>query len=171
MDILSNIPTLVADKSPELDETSELDITHKNVKFHRDNVRNGPANFKGQSTGQIRRAKQRVLDGQTRRARRRQIKTFLEHQREASTLRGQLQAAGVVAYNSPDFTIAPRQALASIVWIVQRYADAPDGARVDVTYDVVIASLQAAMNRYEDLIGSPRSTMDPEYILPVEVSE
>ena len=122
------------------------------------------------SSGQIRRARVRRLNRQTMKARRRQIQQHFIERRELATIRGHLQAAGVIAY-ATTYQPAPQRVLDSVTWIIQRFAEAPGGVeQIEVTHEVVIDSLTSALNRYQHLTGQPATSLSPTYVLPVAVA-
>lgn len=174
MDILSKLPFVSSgeDAVEDTAELGEVEAKKARIDFHRRSVRNGPANFKSPTSGQIRRAKVRALAASTKRARRAQIRQFHADQREASILRGHLQAAGVIAYANPERMASPQQALASVVWIVQRFGGdfADETGRVEVTMEVISSSLTAALNAWQCLVGQDVTPLSPAYQLPVALS-
>lgn len=122
------------------------------------------------SSGQIRRAKHRALDRKTRSARRKQVSGHHKTQREAAIVRGQLQAAGVLPYSEESARATPEQALKSVTWLVERFGDADEDGRIEVTRPVVMAALISAKAYWENAIGLPESRLDPDYELPVDVA-
>lgn len=173
-DILSKLPGLKSDQVDDADVVlSEEDLKAERIAFHRQKVRNGPVKFSAPSTGQLRRERHRALNRQTKNARRRQIQAHFANKRETAVLRAHLQAAGIVLYANPDFRPAPGDVIAAFTWIISHFADekATDSTgRIVVTRDVVIQSLQAALNRFQHLRGEPAQTLSPAYVLPVEVA-
>lgn len=168
MNILDKIPSIVGSKDEP--EMTEAEAKSERMRFHREKVRNGPASFRTMSNGQIRRAQKRMEASRVRKARRRQIRSYLTQQNEAAALRGNLQAAGVIAYVHEGTTMAPEAALQSIVWIVKRFAEGDESGRVEVTSDTVTKALTAALNRYQALTGQEQTPLSPAYVLPVRVS-
>lgn len=71
------------------------------VKFHRDNVRNGPVRF-GNSRSERRQA---AIDRKSMNSKRRRnrVRSLLGEQRELAVLRGQLQAVGSLPYADENF--------------------------------------------------------------------
>ncbi len=165
MDILSKIPSL--SKSPE--EAAEIDeaqAKRDRIKFHRDNVRNGPAKFRHVTAGQERRARTRALARQTKKARRAQIRNHHETQRLAATVRGQLLLAGVLPY-ADSRTPEPVAQVKAVVWIVQRFGvEAEDGSASLLAEDV-IAALNAALKFYGQAVGLPGLRIPDGYVLPL----
>ena len=173
--LLSKLPFLGEGKAdrdltPEEIEEAEAQAKRDRIAFHRDHVRNGPAKFKQMTTGQERRARHRSLDSMTRKGRRRQIRQYHADMREAATLRGHLQAAGVVRYASefhaPDFAI-----MRSIIWIVRHFAEGDENGRIEVTHEVVIDAIEKAWQRWCRLTGQPVVPLSPAYRLPVAVAD
>lgn len=168
MNILDRIPSLTADAEPE--EVSEEDAKRERIDFHRRNVRNGPTSFKTITAGQERRARKRALKREQRQALRRRVRQHHAGLREAANLRGHLQSAGVLPFFSDDFTVSPAAQVRSVTWIVQRFTPesfADEDGRFEVTGKVVEAALRGALNRYQDLMGQPRTPLSPAYTLPV----
>lgn len=162
-DILSNIPTL-ADEP----EVSEADEKADRIAFHRTHVRNGPVSFKATTNGQEHRRKARASRRQAKKTRRAQVNAYFAQRAEIALLRAKLTLAGVIVGQGET---RPTQALSSIVWIVQNFAEAEEGSdEVMVTYDVVMQALTSAWNRYQTLVGSETTPLSPEYRLPVLLS-
>ena len=178
MNIFSKLP-LIGDKDPQLvddlelidDVEAEAEAKRRRIKFHRESVRNGPVKFKTVTNGQVRRMKARALKSHSRKVYRQQVRQYLANQREAAILRGQLQAAGVVSYAIPSRKLTPKAAHDAIVWIIERYASSDESGVVEVTQEVVVDALLAALNRFETLTGLPSSrALSPAYVLPVSVA-
>jgi len=173
MHILDKLP-LLNSKDEEVEPVlSEEDLKAERIAFHRRYVRNGPVKSGGPTNGQIRRERHRALARKTKRARRNQIQAHFANKREIAVLRAHLQAAGIILYVNEDFRPAPGDVLAAFAWIISHFADdkAVDAdGRIVVTREVVIQSLQAALNRFQYLRGEPAQTLSPAYVLPVEVA-
>lgn len=175
MNILENIPSLsrdeIAEQGKELTlediEQIEADDKAERVKFHHNQVRNGPVNFVSQSAGQVRRASSRALKGRTKRARRKQVGTYFDQVREVATLRGNLQAVGVIAYVNPSRKLDPVAAHNATVWLLNNYAPAGD---LLVTNESVTSVFEVALNRYQSLTGQETTPLSPAYVLPVRLS-
>lgn len=169
VNLLDKLPLLDSGDAVESFETNEVESKKARIQFHRDRVRNGPVNFKEPTSGQIRRAAKRELDGRTRKARRAQVRGYFAARREASTLLGHLQAAGVIAYAS-HFKPSPEAILSSFTWLVSHFAEGEPGVAIEVTREVVVDALTAALNRYQALNGQPATPLSPAYVLPVQVA-
>lgn len=170
MDLLSKLPFLKSDQTEEQPELSPEDAKKQRIQFHRDHVRNGPSNFKATTSGQQKRAHVRSLNRRTRKARRAQVRQHFADLREASVIRGHLQAAGIAPYALTSTWIDPELALRSVIWIVQRFADdslVNAEGQVEVTEVVVRQSLTSALNRWQHLVGLPPTELSPAYVLPV----
>lgn len=172
MNILDKLPFLSTTTEKEAAEYDEVQAKKDRIEFHRRSVRNGPTSFKQPTNGQIRRAKKRALARETKKAFRRQVRQHLADQREAATLRGQLQAAGILPYFTEDYTATPEQALRSVTWLIARFSavEADGDGRVLVTEKVVIDSLTAALNRWQVIVGYPQTKLSPAYVLPVALA-
>lgn len=173
MNILSRLPLIGKTESDEIEEISEEQARLNRIAFHRERVRNGPVKFSPPTSGQIRREAQRALARKTKKAHRNQVQIHFATQAQASTLRGQLQAAGVLAYNTEGFVATPQQALSAIVWIVKHFADdstaTPEG-QVVLDRGTVLQALTSCLNRYQSLNRSPITPLSPAYVLPVRLS-
>lgn len=169
MNLLSKLPFLTSNTDDET-TLSEEEIRKQNIEFHRTKVRNGPAKFSSPTSGQMRRAAQRRLNSQTKKARRAQVRSHFDREQGIAYLRGNLQAAGLVPYRTPGFQARPEAALSSIVWIMQHYAihDADENGVVEVNHDVVMAALESALGRYNELVGTNYEIFE-DYLLPVAV--
>lgn len=173
MNILDKLPFLSTTTEEEVTEIDEAQAKKDRIAFHRSHVKNGPASFKTLTSGQVRRAEKRMLAGSTKRARRAQIRQFHADQREAATLRGHLQAASVISYADPTRVASSQAALASIVWIIQRFAEeqyADETGRIEVTMEVITGALTGALNRWQRLVGDPVTPLSPAYRLPVSLA-
>lgn len=172
MNLLEKLPFLKSDDA-EIAEFDEAEAKKARIKFHRTSVRNGPVKYKEPTSGQLRRERERALKGMTRKARKAQVRAYFEAQQEAATLRGHLQAAGVVAYGNPDHLATPKQARDSIVWLTQRFADdsiADENGAVVVTEALVVNALTSALNRLQSINGLPITSLSPAYVLPVRLA-
>jgi hypothetical protein len=172
--LFSKLPFLKSNQAEgEAPEVDEAEAKKARIAFHREHVRNGPTNFKHVTGGQIKRAGKRDLARETKKARRRAVKQYLADQREGATIRGHLQAAGVLPYYTEDYRATPSQALHSVTWIIARFAPAPaDGTgKVEVTSKVVLDSLTAALNRWQVIVGYPQTRLSPAYVLPVALPD
>lgn len=169
MNILDKMPFL--NGSNDQPEMTDAEAKSERARFHREKVRNGPSAFRSLSNGQIRRAQKRAEATRARKTRSRQIRSYLAQQREAAAIRGNLQAAGVLPYHGAVEVIErPAAAHAGIVWIVQHFAEAPEGETIEVTREVVVQSLTAALNRWQAIVGIPVTPLSPAYQLPATVS-
>lgn len=171
MDILSKLPLAKQDSVDDVEpEMTEEEMKKERIAFHRRSVRNGPTKFSTTTAGQIRRMKVRALARDTKKARKRQVRAYLKDQREGATVRAHLQAAGVLPYFSDEHRASPEQIVKSLSWIISRFAEAEDGAEIEVTHDVVVGALQAALNRWQAIVGYPATPLSPAYTLPVALS-
>lgn len=160
MNILSKIPFLTGDANAEetIDEHAlEVWARADRIAFHRAKVRNGPVNYKEQTSGQAKRARLRELAGRTRKARRKQVRDFHAQQREHALLRGHLQAIGVVAYES-GFVPTDEARFASAAYVVRNFSEAAD-LELDET-EFLRRSVQRAFDRFADLSGVERSEVE-----------
>lgn len=169
--LLSKLPFLSDDKAEEV-ELSEEELRKQRIAFHRERVSNGPVKFSSPTSGQIRRFGHRELARKTKAARRRQIREHFAQKTEVAVLRAHLQAAGLIVYPT-GHTPGAGDVLNAFTWIISHFADdkhADENGRVEVTREVVVSSLQAALNRYQHLTGRPQTAISPSYVLPVEVA-
>jgi len=122
-DLLSKLPGLndiQTDDDEQTPEEAEAEAKKARIQFHRDHVRNGPAKFGGPTSGQVRRTKARATRASIKHNRRRQVKEYLAQQRFIATLRGNLQAAGVLPYVT-DYKPSERQEARAIKWLAQTF--------------------------------------------------
>lgn len=155
LDLLSKLPFLNHD---DVDEVDEEQAKRDRIAFHRDHVRNGPANFKTQSSGQVRRAKTRALAGRAKKARRHQVQTFFANQREHAVLRGHLQAVGVLPYHESapaSVKVNPDGAVRATRAIVHQFGDLTDSEDT-----LVRNALQRAYDRFCALSGVETSEIE-----------
>lgn len=171
MDILSKlIPSLKHQDDVEVDIIDEAQEKKDRIAFHRTHVRNGPVKFKEPTTGQQRRAHQRALARRARKAYRQQVRTYFAAQREAAILRAKLQDCGVLAFVQRDREIPILTTYNALVWIIERYAEGEVGTSVEVTDATVRRALQAALDRYGDIVGVPNLRVPENFVLPFEVA-
>lgn len=119
-------------------------------------------------SGRARRARVRSLARDTKAARRRRSRQHFQSLTQAATLRGHLQAAGVLPY-ATDREPGGESALRSIIWLTQHFA--PGEGEIQVTREVVIEALGEALRAYQALVGVPQTPLSPAYRLPVAVAE
>lgn len=172
MNLLENLPSLSKDEVREEIATEE-ELRQSRIEFHRSRVRNGPAKFSEPTSGQIRRAKKRALNRQTKAAKKNQHRRYFNALEQASILRGHLQAAGVLSYASPDFKPRPEAVLLSVTWLAQHFADqeqADENGQIQLTATVVVDAIQAAYSEHNRLIGAPDVPLSPAYVLPVRLA-
>lgn len=164
--LFSQLPGLKSDDAEHIAEVDEAQAKADRIAFHRTHVRNGPANFKTQTNGQAKRARVRALARETKKARRAQVRNYLQTQRLAATVRGQLQLAGVLPYadgRTPD----PVRQVKAVVWIVQRFG--PD--EVSFKSAAVIDALNSALKFYSQATGHLGLSIPVGYVLPIHEVE
>lgn len=162
MNILSKIPFLSGEENDDktIDEQAlEVEARADRIAFHRAHVRNGPVNYKEQTSGQAKRARLRELAGRTRKARRAQVRDFLAQQREHALLRGHLQAIGVVAYES-GFVPTDDARFASARWVLNRFGPAELVSTEGDEAEFLRRAVQNAFDRFADLSGVERSEVE-----------
>jgi hypothetical protein len=157
IDLLSKLPGL-HDAPGEVEVKSDEEIAAEaraeRIKFHRNQVRNGPVNFKSLTTGQIRRAQARATQSAIRKNRRRAVSDHLAAKREAATLRGWLQAIGVLPYATEGYKASEGIVKSSLIHIVQTYGEPDESSQISVSKEVVDTAIQKAVERYHALTGS-----------------
>jgi hypothetical protein len=161
VDILSKLPFLSGDANNDetIDEVAlEVEAKADRIKFHRAHVRNGPANFKEQTSGQVRRAKVRALAGRTRKAARAQRREHFAQRAEHALLRGHLQAIGVIAYET-DFVPTQDARFVSARWVLNNYGGDLSGDDFNEA-EFLRAAVQAAFDRFSDISGVERSEVE-----------
>lgn len=149
---------------------AEAEAKAERIKFHRERVRNGPTKFRTVTNGQVRRARDRAIAAEMRRTHRKQVRAYFDTQKEASVLRGHLQALGALSYSDTLRPIDPVKADRSARWVIQRFAKANDEGQIEVTRQVVLDAITAAFNRWQVLTGQEVSPLSPSYELPVRVA-
>jgi hypothetical protein len=110
------------------DEIAEQEAQAKKdrIKFHREQVRNGPRKFSYVTSGQQRRRAERDRAAQQRKTNRRYRRAWMAKQRELATLRGHLTILGVIeckneAVKASGF--APSTERESCVWIIRKFGE------------------------------------------------
>lgn len=158
---------------PSLNEAEDRDLTEEEIaeaeaqakkdriKFHRTHVRNGPAKFTHVTNGQVKRQRRRDLARQTRKAAQAQRRAFRATLQEHALLRGQLQAIGVIAYET-GFTPSDEARFRAARWIVTHYGadEVPDLGEEGAEQAYLRAAIQAAFDRFADLSGVERSAVE-----------
>lgn len=161
MDILSKLPSFknVEEAIGVKDAIDEAGSKAERIKFHRNHVRNGPANFKGLTSGQERRARQRALNAMTRKARRKQIRDYFATTRKAAVVHGYLQGAGVISYAGGQ---APthEHAVRAVRWILERFGKVDVEGNLLTDQGSVQAALQDAFNFWQKATGQSETTID-----------
>lgn len=167
MDILSKLPFLNSDTEPDDVEISEADAKADRIAFHRAHIRNGPANFKTSTSGQARRAQRRALDSRTRKGRRAQVDNYFETRRLASTVRANLQSAGVLPYvHGRD--LDRQQQVVSAAWLVRHFGiENEETGELSFAYFDVLTALGAALKFYGQSIGDDTLQVPEDYVLPI----
>lgn len=167
--ILSRIPSLNSPKEGEDEEGDALSAAKakaERVKFHRAKVRCGPAKFSAPTNGQLRRERHRALKNMTKRARRTQIREYLEIQNIAASTRGQLQLAGVLPFHTPRTLDLTRQAK-SAIWIIDRFGKEGEDGKTSYAHGDVLLALAAALEFYGKVIGDETLQVPEGYVVPV----
>jgi hypothetical protein len=161
--LLAKLPSLrkKSDDEPSPEEL-ELQAKKERIQFHRDHVRNGPANFRHVTSGMQRRAQERDLRRQMKKARRSQVRNYFQTQQLAATVRGQLQLAGLIPFVVPRELDLMQQAK-SAAWLVQHFSDGP----TSFAYDDVVKALSAALKFYGEAVGLPGLRIPEDYVVPV----
>lgn len=119
--LLHNLATAFdADDENRTPEEIEADEKRARIQWHRDHVRNGPAKFKTATTGQVRRAQARETKRKMKKARRKQVLNYFAQERFIATLRGNLQAAGVLDYVT-DYKPSERQEARALNWLARTF--------------------------------------------------
>lgn len=158
---------------PSLNETEDRDLTDEEraeieaqekadrIKFHRTHVRNGPVKFGHTTPGDLKRDRRRGLARQTKKAARAQRRNFISRVQEHALLRGQLQAVGVIAYET-DFAPSDEARFNAARWIVNNFGpdDLPNLLDDGAEQEYLRSSIQAAFDRFADLSGVERSEVE-----------
>lgn len=153
LNIFKHLPGV--DKADEVVEPTEADLKAERIQFHREKVRNGPANFRSVTEGQIRRAKARAEKREAKRNFKREVRQHLNAMRFNATVRGQLAVAGVIP-TALDYPI--KRQVDATVWIVRRFGvsvDRTDGpAYASFKRADVLSALRAAVETYNEATGA-----------------
>lgn len=167
MEIFKHLPLLSGKKADAAEKFDEAVAKEQRIKYHREHVRNGPRQTRTWTNGQIRRAKQRELARQQKRARRRQLDTYFAERQETAVIRAMLTGAHILPSVKP---VSAERARDAVIWIASRFAEAPGGIeQVEVTESLVRDAISAACDRYDHLVGQrPGTTMPENYSIPVK---
>jgi hypothetical protein len=134
------------------DEIAEQEAQAKKdrIKFHREQVRNGPRKFSYVTSGQQRRFQARGQAAQRRKMNRRYRRDWMRKQAELATLRGHLTILGVIecrneAVKASGF--APSTVRESCVWAIRKYGERDDEGNIvqsDTLLDDAVAAARKA---------------------------
>lgn len=152
MNIFSMLPGI-----SEGDTTDPDEAKRARIDFHRLHVRNGPVKFSNKSTGQVRREGKRALARKTSKARREQIKAYLDGQRRAAVLRGQLQILGVLPTVAP-VTVSAEQRDRALYRVVAHFIKPEEMGSKDL--DIEHLACQRALNLWQRLTGQPETRLE-----------
>jgi hypothetical protein len=145
LNVFKHVPGL--DKADEAPEPTEAEKKADRIKFHREQVRNGPVNFRHITNGQIRRLQERAQKRQARKEYRDKVRRQLHADRFAATLRGQLTVAGVIP-TSIEYDL--KRQIDATVWIVRRFGvsinRAEGGAYASFKREDVLTALSSAVD-------------------------
>lgn len=170
MNIFSKLPFFNGKSDDAVsEEAAEIQAKADRIKHHRDNVRNGPVKERHITSGQYRRSIIRTAEAEARKSRSRQIKGYFQTQQTAATVRGHLQAAGILPYAVLE--LDPFNQVVSAAWLVQRFGiEVPGTGRVSFAHDDVLTALEGALAWYGK--ASQTDVAFPEdYVVPVYVQE
>lgn len=140
------------------------------IKFHRTHVRNGPTSFKGQTSGQAKRAKVRELARRTKAATRSQRQTHHANKLSTAVLRGKLQQAGALPYEYGGIVDPVRQVEATL-WLVVRFGIDDEDGRKSFTHDDVLVGVSQALEVYGKLTGNQGIQIPEGYVVPVYLED
>ena len=156
-DVFSTLPFGTAEEELTDEQRAQLEAEAKSERaaFHRTQVRNGPVNFKTLTGGQVRRARLRELARSSKRARRSQVQSYFEQQREHAVLRAHLQGIGVLPYVLRSGKLSEEQMMLSVRWIVEHFGNVEDSDD-----DLLKNALQRAYDRFSDLSGQERTKIE-----------
>lgn len=126
MNIMSRLANVLTGKPADAEEVElspeEQAAEEKaaRIKFHREEVRNGPVKFRQVTNGQVRRAQARAQRREIQRNFKREVRSYFERQRFAATVRSHLQIVGVIPFY--DRHEAPlHDQIVSTGWLLQRF--------------------------------------------------
>lgn len=166
MNIFSNLANVLTgrsadatDEAPELTpEEQAAEDKKARIKWHRDNVRNGPVSFRSISAGQQRRALVRAQKREIDRNFKREVRSYFDRQRVAATLRPHLQTIGLIPFVD-GHTATPHEQLVSTAWIAQRYGtelldeEGRGTGNVSFADEDVLLAIQTATKFYATATG------------------
>lgn len=154
-------------------EPTEAELKAERMKFHREQVRNGPVNFRHVTSGQVRRAQERAKAREMKRNFKREVSSYFERQRVAATVRGHLKIAGVIPFIDGHEAELHEQ-IVSTGWLLQRFGvevkvDGTGTGRISFAAGDVIDGLRNALSFYNNATGSRYQF--PEGYVPALVLE
>lgn len=156
MNLLPRIPGLgPVDEDGLSPEERAAEAKKQRIEFHRLYGRNGPVKFYNQSAGQVRRQRERALARKTSKARRKQIKTYLNEQRRAAVLRGQLQTLGILPYSATPTSVSAEQQDRALRWVVKHFIKPEEYHQSDLEH----LACQRALNLWQRLTGQPETRL------------
>lgn len=170
MNIFGKLPFLKSHDDEATDAELAAEAKRERIEYHRLHVRNGPQRVRTISAGQQRRADVRSRKAQARKARDKQVKGYFQTQQTAATVRGHLQAAGVIAY--ADLEVDPFQQVVSTAWLIQRFGVqlADDPTRMSFAQHDVRKGLESALDWYGQATET-EPVFPEDYVVPVYVTD
>lgn len=136
--LLGHLKTDDRELTPEELEAEAAEAKKARIKYHRDNVRNGPVKYRSITTGMQRRAAERAQDSQARKTNRRYRRAWMAQRAEIATLRGHLIILGVVECKG-DTVFTPEQIRESSVWVIRKYGTRDEETGELVQHDNLLA--------------------------------
>lgn len=131
------------------DAPTEEELKAQRIKFHREEVRNGPVKWKFATGGQQRRAAVRAETSRVRKLNRRNRRAWLNGQADKAVLRGQLQAVGALPYEHGG-SAAPHAHRAALVALISRFGERDEDGELLIHDDTAKNAIGAALNTFVD---------------------
>lgn len=130
------------------DEKTPEELKRERIKFHRENVRNGPTKWRTLTTGQVRRQRVRDAKARQRKDQRRYRRAWMAQRADIATLRGHLIITGVLECQHESTTFADHQRAASLAWITQKYGPRDDDGKLVLDDKLVPTAVQNAREAF-----------------------
>lgn len=144
MNFIDRIMNKITKTSDEPDLTPE-ELKAQRIQFHREKVRNGPANFTYWTAGQQRRAQARAAKSQHRKLNQRHRRNFKTGELDRAILRGQLQAIGALPY-ATDFKPTVQMSISASTWLVANFAPRNEQSEIIFDDETLTRAVENAMS-------------------------
>lgn len=146
--LLGHLRTDDRELTPEELEADAAEAKKARIKYHRDNVRNGPVKYRSITIGMQRRAHERSQATQQRKTNRRYRRAWMDQQAKIATLRGHLTILGVIECQHATTTFTPEQVRESSVWAIRQYGKRDDEGNLVQSDDMLAEAVGAAREAF-----------------------